>query len=355
MRITSSSISSSDAEAGAHPARTWRGFAIGLLAVAAAGYAMLAAGLVALDPYDTGRFALVRKPGVAAQGPRTADASRGRDPAFDGAVIGNSHVQLLSPAELGRRTGLEVVSIAIPGTGPREQMLLLDYFVRHRTRPARAVVLGLDGFWCTRDEALAPWNPFPFWLYDRSAWRYVAGLARFQTFDDAVRRIQYVAGFGRNRRARPDGYWNYDEGLVWRRERHGGFWESGRAPSTIRNESGRFPALEALAAALDRLPAGVALVLLRPPVSAPVLPEPGSDLDRSERACRDAMARLAAGRPSAALVDWRVDRPELHEPENFIDPTHYRSAVARLVEADVAAALRRLSARPGGPPPAAPR
>ena len=40
----------------------------------------------AIDPYDTGRSGLLKKPGVRPQGPRTANASRGRDPAFNAAV-----------------------------------------------------------------------------------------------------------------------------------------------------------------------------------------------------------------------------------------------------------------------------
>lgn len=311
--------------------------AAGLAAVALV-YAALIAGLVALDPYDTGRFALVRTEGVAAQGPRTADASRGRDPRFDGAVIGNSHVQLLSPSRLAELSGIPFVSLAIPGTGPREQLLLVDYFLRHRVRPPRALVLGIDEFWCTGDEALAPWNPFPFWLYDRSAWRYVAGLARFQTFDDAIRRIQYVTRTGRHARARPDGFWDYDETFVWVDDRHGAFVRQ-RSPSGILNETSRFPALDALAARLATLPRELPVVLVRPPVAFMSLAEAGSPLARAEAACLGTLRRVAAARPGTALVDWRVDRPEVREDRNFIDPTHYRTPIARALERDVAAAL----------------
>jgi hypothetical protein len=53
--------------------------------------ATLAAGTIMtayiLDPFDSGRSTVFAKPGVRPQGPRTAAASRGRDQAFDGAMV----------------------------------------------------------------------------------------------------------------------------------------------------------------------------------------------------------------------------------------------------------------------------
>ena len=71
----------------------------------------------AIDPYDRGSLAAFEGRGVRVQGPRTATASRGRDPAFDAAIVGNSHVQLLSPERLTRATRASFVSLATPGTG----------------------------------------------------------------------------------------------------------------------------------------------------------------------------------------------------------------------------------------------
>src|SRR3712207_1811410 len=99
MRITSSSISSSDPSASDLPGR-WRRFSLVLVLSAAAALAGLVGLAYAVDPYDTGRSRLFAKAGVRPQGPRTAAASRGRDPAFDAAIVGNSHIQLLSPERL---------------------------------------------------------------------------------------------------------------------------------------------------------------------------------------------------------------------------------------------------------------
>lgn len=345
MRTTSSSISSFETGRDGGNARlAWTRFLQGFAVAAALVFAPVFAGLVAIDPYDTGRFGLVRKPGVPAQGPRTADASRGRDPAFDGAIIGNSHIQLVSPAELAAATGIPFVSLAIPGTGPREQLALVDYFLRNRIRPAGALVLGIDDFWCTPDPALPLSRPFPFWLYERSPWRYLAGLVRWQVFDEAIRRVQYVAGLSRQPRARPDGYWNYDEGSDWRPDAEDAI-PTLRLTVTRPNATGRFPALEALGARLATLPAGLPVVILRPPIIATALPDPATPAGSQEAACREALAVAAAGRPGVTILDWRVDRPETRRLENFRDHTHYRSGLARDVERDIAASLARIGAR----------
>src|SRR3712207_6134716 len=111
MRIMSSSISSSDAGA------PWRSFAVTLLTAAALALLGILTAAYLVDPYDTGRSLLLHKPGVRPQGPRTAAASRGRDPAFDSAIIGNSHIQLLSPERLKEKTGLSFVQLSVPASG----------------------------------------------------------------------------------------------------------------------------------------------------------------------------------------------------------------------------------------------
>src|SRR5690606_37526867 len=109
MRIMSSSTSSSDAA-------PWRRFALTLVAVTAAALLALVAVAYAVDPYDSGRSALFEKPGVRPQGPRTANASRGRDPAFNAAIFGNSRIQLIPPERLDKATGLDFVQLAVPGS-----------------------------------------------------------------------------------------------------------------------------------------------------------------------------------------------------------------------------------------------
>ena len=105
--------------------------------------------------------------GVDDASPRTANASRARDPQFDSAVIGNSTGQLLKPSELSGLTGRSFVQLTVPGTGPREQLAIMDFFVRQHPQVG-ALVIVTDASWCQRDPALPMQHPFPFWLYGES-------------------------------------------------------------------------------------------------------------------------------------------------------------------------------------------
>ena len=87
---------------------------------------------------------------------------------------------------------------------------------------------------------------------------------------------------------------------------------------------------------------GTKLILLRPPVYRSALPRPGSPSERPDAGCRNAYAELAARRPLTTLIDWRRDRPELHDPNQFFDRSHYRQPLARLVEAEITAALEAM-------------
>lgn len=336
--------STSSSEPAASTARRWTRCAWRLLLTAGLVASLLLATAVLLDPYDTGRTPLALGPGVRAQGPRTAAASRGRDPAYDAAILGNSHVQLLQPEALRTRTGLAFVSLATPGTGPRETLALLDWFVRHRKQPVRALVVGIDQYWCTPDPNLPVTRPFPFWLLSRSLSDYLVGLLRFGVLEELPRRLAYLVEHAPER-ARPDGYWDYGpdfaaqgdaaervrrSGLAMRQERGGG------------NATGPFPAVSALADLLARIAPEAALVLLRPPTYVTALPVPGSADAAADIACRDAFATLAATRPRTALVDWRTDRPQTRDADLFYDHTHYRHGLAHLVEADIAAALAKI-------------
>ena len=324
----SSSISSSEPDA-------WRRFVRVFLLVGLGALAGLVGLELVVDPYDRGLFGGDVR-GVPDFGPRFADASRARDPAFDGVILGNSHIQLVDPAALGRGSGIAFVSLIVPGTGPREQLAILDDVLRRRLRPLRALVAGLDGTWCTDDPALPITNPFPFWLYDPGPWASAPGLLRYSALEHLGRTLALRAGVGV--RARPDGFWDYAQD---RPHREGGpaIRLEDRVDTTPLNETGRYPALDRLAERLGAMPAGAAMVLVRPPVYHSALPASGSPLGRSEAECRAAMARLAAGRPGAVLIDARADGSEARDPAQWFDQTHYKEPVARRLEADIVEAI----------------
>lgn len=339
----SSSISSSDPGGPAQPAR-WRGFALAFLATAAVVTFALMALAALIDPYDTGRSPLQLKPGVRPQGPRTAAPSRGRDPAFRAGIFGNSHVQLLSPAILGEKTGIPFVSLISPATGPREALVVMDWFLRHRREPAQALVIGLDDRWCTPDPTLPTEKPFPFWLFSKDPLDYLTGLMRFDVVEESFRRLRYLTARSPERAA-ANGYWNYEADYEVQ-----GFHNDPALRAKLHqprdfsggNSTGPFPAASALLALLNRQASDVPVVLLRTPMFITAQAAPGSEAAKADSACREAYADIARSRPRTALIDWKTDRPENREPENYFDRTHYRANIARLVEADIASALNRL-------------
>lgn len=339
------SSSTSSSEQAARAAK-WTGFTGAFLSAAVLiAVAFLTAAFL-IDPYDSGRSPLKLGEGVRPQGPRTALASRGRDPRFTGAIFGNSHIQLISPEELHAKTGIPFVSLIAPATQPRETFATIDWFLRHhRATPPQAIVVGIDNYWCTANPALPNEKPFPFWLLSRSLPDYLGGLMRFDLLEELPRRIGYLTS-GKAERARPDGYWDYESGY--------GVQGYGTNPEIIArlqkpieagggNVDGPFPAATDLEELMKAAPAETVLILLRPPVYVTALSKPGTRDAAADAACRKAFADLAARRPRTALVDWRVDRPELRDPKLFFDHSHYRQPIARLVEADIADAIRKLN------------
>jgi hypothetical protein len=90
------------------------------------------------------------------------------------------------------------------------------------------------------------------------------------------------------------------------------------------------------------LPDDLGLVIVFPPLFESSLPEPGSARAINDRACKDAVLAAARRHARTASVDWRVARPENRNPRYFIDQVHFRQPIARLIEDDIAAALRAL-------------
>ncbi|GGC84421.1 hypothetical protein [Chelatococcus reniformis] len=289
--------------------------------------AALLAAVVALDPYDTGRLALIEKGGIPDTGPRIANASRGRDPAFNAALIGNSRVQMVEPSRLDAATGLRFVTLMVPAIRPEEQLVLLRWFLRNHPRPA-ALVIGLDEWWCL--ASIKADKPFPFWLYAETSLGYVRGLLRFEALEQASRRLAYLGG--RGARARPDGFWDYEQDYIsvgatepeLHRRRL-----SAPPPSESANPANRFPGLEALDEALHGVPPTTAVVLTWSPVHHSYRPVPGSPADGTWRACRESAVRVADSRPRTAVLDWSTDRPESWDDDNFFDRSHYRRALGQ--------------------------
>ena len=329
-----SSISSSEAAADSDTASAWARWLVAFLSVPLCGIFLILAFLVAIDPYDTGKFGLFDIDGIDDANTRTAIPSRARDRQFDAAVIGNSTVQRLHPAELSRATGLRFVQLYMVGASPNEELAVLELFVRHHPRPA-AVVIGTDPLWCTHDHA-DPARNFPYWLYNRSFLEYAVRLISWQGIEHGFQRL--AIGLGLRQRQHADGFENYEE-----------YWpppfratNAPRDPLPAASDAERhfFPAISRLDAAIKRLPPDVPVVVIVPPTFHTMVPQPGTLASREREACNAALERTVAGRPRSKFINYRVDTALTRDPANFADFIHYREGVARRISEGIAASIR---------------
>jgi hypothetical protein len=292
--------------------------------------------MMAVDPYDSGRFGWLGIEGVSDKIALTANASRARDPHFDAAIFADSTGQLLNPAELSQATGARFVQLVAPSASPRGHLAILDFFLRHHPRVGALVVV-IDPPWCTPDLAQLPRNSFPFWLYGGNTLEYVGRLFSWSAIDRLVQRIEI--GLGRRERMNPDGFWSYEE--VWPPgERQPVIAPREELPPFTGKVSDVFPVAALLGDAIGKLPVDVPVVLLVPPTFYTIVPPPGSLAAADHEACTIAFKRLVAGRPHSNFIDYRVDNALTRDPANFADLIHYRAKIARKMERGIAASIR---------------
>ncbi|WP_201834707.1 hypothetical protein [Microvirga zambiensis] len=345
-----SSISSSDPAR--HDGSLWKRFAITLVAAAAIVLTLVLTIIYLIEPYDTGRSPFFSQAGVRALAPAMANASRGRNPAFDAAIVGNSRIQLISPERLKQATGLDFVQMSVPGSGPKEQLALIDWYLSHRREPAKVLLVSIDETWCTSDPALASEGPFPFWLYAESPLDYARGLLRWEALEEVPPRLSHLLGTSAER-ARPDGYWDYDAEYTRRGDKMAAAHRRELEAKPYANarrydrdpvaETRPFPAADRLGLVAASLPQDAALILVVPPLYKNALPPEGTEQAFRLQACKAAIA-FAAQKAHArtALVDWRTDRPETRNAAWFFDRVHYRQPIAKAMEADIAETIARL-------------
>jgi len=331
----SSSTSSSEAVVAPSETSPWGRWLLTFLGALALGAAAVYALVLVVDPYDSGRVGMLGIKGVDDVSPRTANASRARDPQFDSAIIGNSTGQLLKPSELSRLTGRKFVQLTTPGTGPREQLAILDYFVRKHAKVG-ALVIVTDESWCARDPALPQQHPFPYWLYEESNFDFLGRLFSSRALSLTWRRIQ--VGLGLRQRTAPDGYWDYE--LLGPRDFQPVIVprDDGRpAPAKVSED---FPGVALLDAAIRKLPGDLPVVLLVPPSYYTMLPRPGSFAAAEEQACATALRKLVAGRAHSNFIDFHVDNALTRDRANFMDFGHYRAPMARRMEQGIAESIK---------------
>jgi len=82
-------------------------------------------------------------------------------------------------------------------------------------------------------------------------------------------------------------------------------------------------------------------VIVLPPQFYTRLPPPDTGGARFRDYCKWQMALRAERGAGSAFIDFLVDSEIARKPENFMDDEHYRSNVAEMIEAEIAAALNR--------------
>lgn len=314
-------------------AAAWRSWLVAFAAVFAVSAAIVALVILLLDPYDSGRYPVFRFAGIDDENPRSAVASRGRDPQFNAAVVGDSSAQLLEPASLSRLTGLSFVQLTVPSSGPREQLAILDWFVLHHRRPG-GMVIDTDAPWCAQDAAMPILYPFPFWLYGESDLDYLRNVFNWQALGRVIRRVKVVVGL--TAPIASDGYSDYEINAPkeFHPNRQPPIAHAARAA-----EPATYPAIAALKKAIAALPPETPVALVMPPVFFTQIeqgPEPSFNL----AACKAALRRLAAGRAHTNFLDFRIDTAITRNPANFVDYVHYRAPLARRIEHAIADAIR---------------
>jgi hypothetical protein len=336
-----SSISSSEPVSGA---AAWRHFLRCLLLVALATYGLIVAALLAFDPYDKGWFQLVPGNGIPRAGQRLMNVGLARNPHFDSAVFGDSTAQLLSPARLDALLGGHFAQLTIPGTGPYEQVLELNWFLATHPQGVKTLVFGFDDYWCDTTLAYSPdsvRNPFPFWLYGTDRFAYVASLAGFSSFDAVRRKALRLMDIGAPMPA--DGFNDYDAGKAYDAAAIAAHLPpispDSRTPPTIAptaEEAQAFVAFAALFHRLEALP-DVKVHFLLMPLYAGALPGAGTDDERQTGLCKGILAEAAARHANWRFHDFREKNAMTMTAENFWDKMHYRDEFARRMIAGLAA------------------
>jgi hypothetical protein len=329
----SNSDAAADAATDASSDASWRRWVIVFCTTFLGLGGLLFALLLLIDPYDSGRFPTFGIAGVDDHNPRMAVVSRARDPAFDAAVFGNSTGQLIDPHRIGPPTGLRFTQLTVPATGPGEQLAIMEWFASHHKK-MDAFLLVADDSWCAQNPDLPVTHPFPFWLYGSNL-GYLSHVLNGKSLDRAVWRVQL--GFGLRPRTDPVGYSDYMAGKE--------FTFAGQAPEPVEDLSAakiplRFPWILRLRSQIATLPPEASVVIVVPPIYAPLIAAPDTVGGEVIKACKSMLEASVAGRHRGGFLDFRVDNAVTRDPANFADGVHYRNNVAREIEERIVATLR---------------
>ncbi len=316
----------------------WRRFARRFVAVFFAEIVLVFIFLLAVDPLDSGRFPKLTVSGPIDTVGRVVNVSRGRDPRFDAAIIGNSHLMPLEPKRLSAATGLSFVQLAVPAERKREDAAMISWFRRNHPKIA-ALVINADPTICDRDPTLPLTAPFPFWLYG-SDLDYLAHMMSASMLRLSAKRIKATLGLSAT--SDPSGTTFEEVKFAF-----AGPPPAVEPPPTDLSPAPladrRFPAIDLMEEALDGLPSSTLVVFVTPPAHVSLLPQANTREWREIKTCKYELERRVRAHPNWRWLDYFLDTPAVREAGNFIDPNHYRTYFSHRIEDDIAGTLRAAS------------
>ncbi|MFT4563509.1 MAG: hypothetical protein ACI9BW_003265 [Gammaproteobacteria bacterium] len=302
--------------------------------------------IVLVDPYSNIAFSLPLDRAPISTNQRFAYPTIARDQRYDSAVIGSSTMRLLNPDRLDRMLDANFANLAMNSATAYEQMRMHALFSLHHPQ-TKYLIIGIDDSWCKREQHYEKFTfrEFPEWMFDENPWNDLLYMFNDKALENTVRLLELI-GDQREPKYEKNGYRDftggfgiYDPTAIEKR-----FYPKGRtsargpgqlAPSNLRPDW-RFATHSLLASML-------ALEATSPKHTALVFaPMHAAYLARAEglyRECKDRIVKL--GRTHGVrIIDFMIESDITKLDDNYWDPLHYRSAVAEIIEADIANELK---------------
>ena len=318
--------------------------------------------ILAVDPYQNVPFSLPLDRAPISTNQRFSYPALARQADFDSAIIGSSTLRLLNPENLDSLTGARFVNLAMNSATAYEQMKILDLFMRQHPQ-AKYVIIGIDDSWCKREASYEKYTfrAFPEWMYDENRWNDLLYLFNDKALENTVRMIEYVAGH-RKAKYEKNGFRDftadfgeYDLQRVRKRLYPDG---TGTQSRTSNPAEPNLDDLRSAISALDLTPStqhptwefAAHLILeamlgivenARQPLLV-FVPFHRHYLERGAalyRECKGRIMAIAENR-QVPVVDFMVDSEITRNDENYWDPLHFRTSVARQLEAEIATELK---------------
>ena len=305
--------------------------------------------IVLVDPYDNVPFSLPIERAPISTNRRFAYPSLARKKDFDSAIIGTSTARLLKPERLNQLTGDNWVNLAMNSATAYEQMQMLELFLRHHVEP-KNIVIGIDDAWChpANEVQKFTFRPFPPWMYDENPWNDLLYLFNDKALENAVRLVEFLSG---KRKAKYDrtGYRDFTEDfgeydLKIVRERFRSLAKKSLDLShddlVVANDEqvtrGRrftFASHEFLRA----LSKEHRITIIFMPLNGSYL---AGDKPRYE-ACKRGVLQAVSEIPNIRQIDQMTINASTLDIENYWDPLHFRTEVAKGLEAAIAQSSER--------------